>query len=291
MTVTTRNSRFFEDNKNELLTIELEYGPLADGLSVTGRVCPKCNGGSTREGSFAVTRRGGALLFVCHRASCGFKGMAALNGDHASAGTEGEGSRVERTGPKRYASLGKSPLPEDVKQLLNNKYGINLLLQAKGLLRWTTQHSPADKGRLVMPMLDHLGYPYGYVARKLDNQDGAKTLTFGEDTEGSWYFNRSSGRKLLIVEDQLSAIKASQFVNTVALLGTNISEQTLLAIKSGAYTGIYLALDADAFPKSIKMAVELRPRLPLSVVRLEKDIKDTSNEDIHKLLSEQGVIS
>ena len=142
----------------------------------------------------------------------------------------------------------------------------------------------------MLPVIDHAGYPYGYVARKLDNQNGAKTFTFASDTEGAWYMNRSSGTRLVIVEDQLSALKASQFVNAVALLGTNISEATLTAIKAGRYTDIYLALDADAFPKSIKLAVELRPHLKLNVIRLRKDLKNMAKVDIHSLFMKEGVI-
>ena len=157
-------------------------------------------------------------------------------------------------------------------------------------LKFFTEHSPPGYGRLVLPVLDHLGYPYGYVARKLDNQVGAKTFTFASETEGAWYLNRVSGTRLVIVEDQLSALKASQFVNAVALLGTNISEATLNAIKAGKYTDIYIALDADAFPKSIRLAVELRPHLKLHVIRLRKDLKNMTKEDIHKLFMNEGVL-
>jgi hypothetical protein len=291
--MTRRPLRFFEENKLELAEIELEYAALADGVSVGGRVCPKCKGGRTNEGSFAVSRKGTILLFQCHRASCGFKGMSGVGGRlnlHGNEQAGGEPVNARVNGPSRYDSLGKSPLPREVAEYLRDKYEIGLLLQAKGLLRWTTEHSPAGHGRLVMPALDPDGRPYGYVARKLDNQEGAKTLTFAEDTRGSWYFNRNSSSRLLIVEDQLSALKASQYINAVALLGTNLTENTLSCIKKGQYTDIYLALDADAFPKSIRMAVELRPRLKLSVIRLRKDIKDSTNKEIHELLLNEGAL-
>lgn len=279
-----------KDDSYERATIELDYHSLADGVSATGRICPKCSGGDSKEGSLAVTRTGDTLLFICHRASCGFRGRINLRGSTPSA-AEQAAARAERgSGANRYASLGAGQLPKEVCQYLQERYEIGQLLQAKGLLRWTEKHSPSGHGRLVLPVIDHLGYPYGYVARKLDNQNGAKTYTFAENTEGAWYMNRSSGRRLLIVEDQLSALKASQFVNAVALLGTNISEATLNAIKAGKYTDIYLALDADAFPKSIKLAVELRPHLKLSVIRLRKDIKDMSKIEIHTLLMNEGVL-
>lgn len=285
-----RTTPSVKDEAYERATIELDYGKITDGVSVTGRICPKCNGGNSGEGSLAVSRSGDTLLFICHRASCGWRGRINLNGGGAVSGESPAPSAERSDGRNRYASLGQGALPEEIKRYLADQYEIGELLQAKGLLRWTTKHSPPGHGRLVLPVIDHAGYPYGYVARKLDNQNGAKTFTFASDTEGAWYMNRSSGTRLVIVEDQLSALKASQFVNAVALLGTNISEATLTAIKAGRYTDIYLALDADAFPKSIKLAVELRPHLKLNVIRLRKDLKNMAKVDIHSLFMKEGVI-
>lgn len=252
-------------------TIELEYGSLADGVSSTGGICPKCGGGDSREKSFNVTRKDVRLYFKCHRASCDFRGEVNLRGRGAIQ-VPAEQS-VRRTGRERYASLGKGALPSEVADLLLTKYGLSSRDQSRGLLRWTETHSPSGYGRLVLPILDSKGYPSGYVARKLDNQVGPKTLTIAEQHEGAWYLQRSSTH-LIIVEDQLSALRISRHLNAVALLGTNLSEPVLKAIKAGRYTRIFLALDSDAFPVAIKTAIRLRPELSLNVIRLKKDIKN-----------------
>jgi hypothetical protein len=254
-----------------IASVELEYSSLADGVSVAGRICPKCNGGDSREGSFSVTRKDVRLYFKCHRASCNFRGEARVGGGSVVHGPDRQPFR--RSGRERYASLGKGPLPPEVAELLLTKYGLCSRDVSRGLLRWSEAHSPDGYGRLILPILDHLGYPSGYVARKLDDQVGPKTYTAAEQHEGAWYLNRTSTH-LIIVEDQLSALRISRHLNAVALLGTNLSESTLKAIKAGRYTRIFLALDRDAYPLSIKMAIRHRAELPLTVLRIPKDIKN-----------------
>lgn len=266
---------------------ESKYGSLAAGVSVSGELCHSCGGGSSKEKTLSVTRTAAGALFKCHRASCGVSGVVSFFG--AAPRQPAEQQSTKRTGRQRYNSLAKEILLDDVKEYLLRRYGITDNLCAKGLLRWTEQHSPQGHGRLVMPILDHQGYPYGYVARKLNNQVGAKSFMFVENNEGCWYLNRSS-QNLLIVEDQLSALKASQYVNSLALLGTNITEQTLTAIKAGRYTTIYLALDRDAFPKSVRLAVELRPQVAMSLIRLQKDVKDMSTDEILDMFLREGVV-
>lgn len=249
-------------------TIELEYSSLADGVSLAGRICPKCSGGSSREKSFSVTRKDVRLVFVCHRASCDLRGEI---GAGRSSVVPNQPHR--RSGRERYAALGKGALPPQIASLLLNKYGLCSRDVSRGLLRWTEAHSPTGYGRLVLPILDSAGYPSGYVARKMDSQNGPKTFTMAEQHEGAWYLNRTSTH-LIIVEDQLSALRISRHLNAVALLGTNLSEPILTAIKKGKFAKVFLALDRDAFPLSIKMAVRLRSQLPLTVLRLPKDIKE-----------------
>ena len=270
--------------------LQSKYGSLAVGVSLAGEMCFACEGGRTQEKTLSVTRTETGVLFNCHRASCGVSGCATFAGAPVVRLSKEAQSNQRVPARARYASLIKESLPADVRDYLRERYGISDNLCARGLLRWTEAHSPKGHGRVVLPILNNKNEPYGYVARRLDTQIGAKAFTFVDDNEGSWYINRNS-KVLLIVEDQLSALKASQFVNTVALLGTNITDATLKAIISGQYTAVYLALDKDAFPKSVKLAVELRPQVSLSLIRLHKDIKDLSVVEISELFLKEGLLT
>jgi hypothetical protein len=139
-----------------------------------------------------------------------------------------------------------------------------------------------------MPVLDTAGYPYGYVARKMDDQPGPKTLSMIGQNQGCWY-NCKGSKELLVVEDQISALRASEYVNTVALLGTTMTDDVIKSIKAGQYTGIFLALDPDAFPLSVKMAHLLKPHFKMKLIRLKKDLKDMDEDMLVNTLYHGGV--
>lgn len=130
-----------------------------------------------------------------------------------------------------------------------------------------------------MPIYNPEGEAYGYVARKLDAQPGPKTLSMVSDSVGSWYLCSGSS-ELVLVEDQLSALRASEYMNAVALLGTNLTEGTLREIKAFNPSTTFVALDKDAFPLSIKMAHRLRKVVPTKVMRLHKDLKDMTEDEL-----------
>lgn len=124
-----------------------------------------------------------------------------------------------------------------------------------------------------MPVFDESLEVYGFTARRLDEQKGPKTLSFLENSRGSWY-PCSTSRKLIIVEDQLSAIRASKYVNAVALLGTDITDALLDILRDIDYTDVVLALDKDAYRKALKTAARLRNKLKMRVLKLHVDLKD-----------------
>jgi hypothetical protein len=139
-----------------------------------------------------------------------------------------------------------------------------------------------------MPVIDHSNETYGYVVRKLDGQVGPKTLSFLDNNRGAWYKCEGSD-ELLIVEDQLSALRASDYMNAVALLGVHMTDALVAAIKSGRYSGIFLALDADAFPTAIKLAHKMRPHFKMKVLKLPKDLKDMEEQQMVDTLWQAGV--
>jgi hypothetical protein len=259
-----------------------EYATLADGVSVAGRLCPKCFGGRSSEGSFSVTRQGAELAFICHRASCGFRGRAPVSGRFVlPEARDGESQRK----PERpsYDAVGKSSLPEDIVARLTYKYGIQARDRAHGNIQWNE-----ESNRIVLPIKDVYGDTYGYVLRNMKFSPSGlplqypKTLNYVSENRGAWYKSQLDDvkKKLIIVEDQLSAIRASSYLNSLALLGTNLPEEVLTLIKKQDYSNVYLALDADAFPVAIRMIRRLRNAgIKAEVVRLPSDIKDMPEED------------
>lgn len=278
-------------NLSLLAEIEDDYRLLADGVSTGGNVCPSCRGGRSKEGSFTVTRQGNLLKFKCHRNSCGFSGVTQRNGRPAVLG-EPVPQRERKPARPDYADLRKGPLPQDVISMLGVRYCITPVSITKGQLQWTEEYSPAGHGRVLMPVFDENGQEYGYTVRKFDDQPGAKTLSYLENGKGSWYFGppRTSLKQLIIVEDQLSALRASHYLNSVALLGTNVTDGTLKVLKERKFDNVYIALDPDAFPTSIKLARRLRDAgVNVTVVKLTKDIKNMNDIELLDWLTEMDI--
>lgn len=284
------NANAITSSARQLLNEEIahEYASLANGVSLAGRICPRCHGGSSREGSFSITRQDNILLFQCHRAGCDLKGRLTVLGRPAGQPSGGERGGEKLSGQLRYEALGRGRIPEGVRAWLSKKYSLNEYHFSKGGLSWTTEHSSKPgQGRLVIPVADENMNIYGYTARKLDDQHGPKTLSFFENKRGSWYFNPTS-MDVIIVEDQLSAIRASKYLNAVALLGTDIPDALLTILRDRAGK-ILLALDKDAYRKSLKTAMLCASRIKLTPVKVPKDLKDMNEYELIEFLSKQGI--
>lgn len=89
---------------------------------------------------------------------------------------------------------------------------------------------------------------------------------------------------MVVVEDQFSAIRASDYLNAVALLGTHLDDIRAEEIKASKLSPIYLALDKDAWNKTIKYCIQYRSMLGLIPLRLEKDIKNMTTEELDQLM-------
>ena len=281
--VRTPSTKENYDARQDLLA---EYGSLPDGVSASGAICPKCSGGQSHEGSLSVTCEGGQLKFLCHRASCDFRGVLTINGRALVPATD---ERPERKpiGPG-YAAIRKGPLPEAAKEFLWSRYGLTDDHINRGLLQWTTAYSPEGKGRVLMPVRDCDGHVYGHTVRKIDDQRGKKSLTFVGNSSGAWYHCPGS-RDVILVEDQISAIRASSYLNAVALLGTNITDKALRDIKESEFNRVFLCLDADALPRAIELVQKHKADVKLHLLQLNWDIKDMTEKDLVQFLVREDV--
>jgi len=96
----------------------------------------------------------------------------------------------------------------------------------------------------------------------------------------SWYLKRASADSLIVVEDQLSAIKLySHGFSAVALLGVpgdgNIGADRVRELASWSRGEVIIALDADATDKAFEFARRWGMAFrKLRVAILERDLKD-----------------
>lgn len=261
--------------------IRLTYEGLRDRETLAGELCPACKGGSSNEKTFSVSRREGRLLYICHRASCGVRGSTGSAGPSFSGGTKQVSTRgaVGRWAFREAASVTGS-----VKKILYDKYEIteSQISRCKIGIDELTE-------RLVLPVLSFRGDVEGATLRSLKVGEKPKSLTHTEPGAMAWYLNHNSDT-LIIVEDQFSAIRASEYMNAVALLGVNLNDERADAIKKAGFKRVFIALDYDAFGVSLELSIKYRSYLNLIPLRLEKDIKDMSRQELEQWLESNNLM-
>jgi hypothetical protein len=229
-------------------------------------ICPKCN---SNERSLSVTREGdGTVLFICFRASCGYKGVL------------GQATRVckQPTKPKRKVWEGETvALPPDVLAWIDREWGIT------DPRDW--YYTQELGGRIAMSIRSPMDLHRGWVLRN-DGSRTPKALTYVDEGEValSWYRCHPQG-PTVVVEDIPSAYRASTYVNAVALCGTGVGADRAQEIREYATRPIYMALDQDATDQSFKWVQRYSllwdgPR----VLPLQQDLKYMEEADLCHLL-------
>lgn len=257
--------------------IQTEYSSLGDGETETGKVCPACNGGSSQEGSLSVTGRSDTLLYNCHRSSCAFAGVVGRTGNVRGS------SRNKKS--NRGVHIPTYPLTEATLKLLASKFYIEAEAIRLAETQWTGDGDGFYERRVAYPIYgpdskkrgaNYRSYQ-GYTPKSLIN-------LFSDDAIAcSWYRWRRTSDCVVLVEDQMSAIKVAGRYHSMALLGTNLSDAKIEEIKQLGYKRVFLSLDNDATAEAIKIQIANRSKLPnLLVMALQKDIKDMKPDEMEE---------
>lgn len=265
--------------------IILDYASLGDGETRAGEICPACSGGTSKEGSLSVSRSGGSLLWNCHRASCGFHGASSSSArpGQASSGTEAR---------ERPLYIPTTPITEAIAKLLSASYGLTGAAIEFAQLGWTGDHAGRYGRRVSFPIYGPDSRKRGTSYRSFQGADPKAIIDLqGEDSIAQcWYKMRRASSTLILVEDQLSALRLAPHVHAVALLGTNVSDAKVAEYKQGKYTRVILSLDNDATYEAIKLTLRLRGSLPINVMGLEKDIKNMSTDEFESYLGRTNLL-
>ena len=253
----------------------LEYSYLPDGATIAGELCPVCNGGRTGERTLSVTRMGNDLLWRCHRASCNFAGRSGSKADAVGYTKVPEARGV--TGREYLRTAAE--LPKSVREYLATELFITEQHIAKWNLGWDESSS-----RLVQPIRNQYGDELGCALRALDGRQ-PKSLSHTEQGAMAWHINPLTDG-LIIVEDIFSAIRASDYLSSVALLSTHLSDARIEEIKSTGLSPVYLALDGDVYPQVIRYCQRFRNQIRMVPVKLSKDLKNHTPEELEEFMNE-----
>ena len=246
---------------------------LGDTLRV---ICPRCNGGSNKENSLTITYSDSGVVWNCFRASCNEKGTT--NSDPTNLCVNKTLTPVPKQ-VRRFEGT-TVPLSEQVLEKINKLWGIT----EPPYWYWT----PDLGGRIAMSIRSPKYMHRGWVMRSINPNARQKALTYvDEGEEGiSWYRNHLNA-PTVVVEDMPSAVRAMRYVNAVALCGTGVSINRAKEISKYAVGTIYMALDQDATDQSFKIVNKWSLLWgDVKVLPLQKDMKDTSEDELCQILSQ-----
>jgi len=186
-------------------------------------------------------------------------------------------------------------IPTGVREVLKDKYELtNADINWEGF-RWV----PSGRGRLAMPIKDRLCRCVGYTLRSLSGET-PKALTYLSDSAAACmsfhfmggnrlYVSQSNlATALVVVEDQLSAIKTARFakVDCCALLSTQLSNGKIDELVRFKPKRLIFALDEDAKEIGAKYVRQLQGIIDnVSFMPLKKDLKDTPSEEIARMFA------
>lgn len=271
--------QYYDQYKYE---IEAEYSELGEGESRSGQVCPACKGGSSEETSLSVSRRDGLLLFNCFRSSCGFRGAIGIS-------TAGGEKSSKSSSVRSRTCIPSMQLDQATAKLLASKYGISRETIRVAGLRWTGEGTSNYARRVSFPIFGPDSRERGTSYRSYEGKQPKALIRFTSDDAValSWYKFQRTSRLLVLVEDQVSAMKIAPFYHSAALLGTNLAENKVdeILAQNPKYDRIYLSLDSDAVYEAIKTQLYWRSRVPnLLVLGIQKDIKNMNDTEFKEYL-------
>lgn len=266
------------DPRTKLL---LEYEGLGDEETQGAEVCPACEGGTSEEKSLSVTRRGDVLLYNCHRASCEFRGSVRVSGFQPRFN---DTSQQTKSSPVRVPT---TPINQAFAKLLATRYGITTEVVEFANVGWTGDGLGTYERRISYPIYGPDSKQRGSNYRSYQGAKPKSLIKLNSEDELAlaWYKYLRTSNTLVLVEDQVSAMRLAPYVHAVALLGTHISEAKAEEIKEGKYKNIVLSLDPDAVGNAIKLQLYWRNKLPnMCVVGIPTDVKDMDKDEFNSYL-------
>jgi hypothetical protein len=247
---------------------EIKLSSLGLGIGENTRItkCPECG----VSGDFSITRYDLGLFYVCYRASCGVRGFIS-----SASGAVNKPKKEKKSKLFKYETT-------NLKEEHYNFFLHNYTLLSKVINLHGVSWCPTLQ-RLIFPCFTKEGYIWGYNARYYKKLDHTALKVHGKETKSILYQENTDTctvswsrgvvtHPIILVEDQTSAMKLSQDVSAIALLGHEIPDTLWEQIRDRE---VIVALDADVSHKvgRILSANALKVQA-LRAITLEMDIKD-----------------
>lgn len=248
-------------------------------------MCPFCPADKAERGAFTVTRTSEGFIYNCYRASCighGFIPTTSTVGyDFIRTKKPKASNNTLQYYMKEYSEVCMQ-LEAPHKLYLQDKFDLsNQDINDMHILYNTTKNS------YVYQVRDIVGRDAGIVDRAYWGRKPKAYTYWDKDTIHKLHFPSALYKgvaDVMLVEDIVSAHKASRFRPTAAVLGASLSVKDALLLRN--YTdSLTIALDPDA--NSTALNIQNKYRLlftKVNVLYLPSDIKNIVYEDLQDIL-------
>ena len=239
--------------------------------------CPQCKGRNT----FTAANILGEIKYNCFKLDCTVGGIYDIDMTAAEIYHRMKEQQIARA----YTNIKKEKetmeIPPYVVSPKAQHTKHQRFVRRWGLAIADTMYDVKDE-RVVFP-IKHKGIIIDAVGRAVGKKQQPKWYRYTGEAD---YFIHGNGKVLLIVEDVLSAIIATQeipYITAMAILGTSLSPKHMEKIQE--YNKVIIALDPDAIGKTVeyRREIELWTGNKTTAMNLIDDIKYKMEEDIEKL--------
>lgn len=250
--------------------------------------CPVCGNRNTFSASYVD----GVIQYYCFHSGCSLKGR--FDKDISLGELKNERFHARNTVWNNDRNLDKGPfvIPDYWLNPLQNEHCYNFLKYWKILEVYrngqvSIWYDPKQQ-RCVFLIKDGEGNVRGATGRALYRATSPKWYVYSRFAHCPGILKKNSvpsEYRCILCEDFISACTGLFLWDTVALLGTTISTDTISYIIP--YQEVYIALDPDATHKSLKIKKQLDPYVEKCVIlQLKDDLKYYSQSELEELKKE-----
>ena len=242
-----------------LLSVKTVRSILGDNDSYRGD-CPDCGG----KNSFSVNKNMGEVAWICFKASCKVRGRETIHRSVDEIVTSllkpQKNNSYEFEVPDYFTSI----YSQD--KIVNYFQRVNAIpLFESGAIK--LRYDP-KQDRAVF-MVEREGKVIDAIGRSINKND-IKWYRYGRSGK-SFLYNKMGCGTIVETEDIPSAITVSYNYSSMGLMGTDLTHEDMNDIIK--FQRCIIALDPDAYSKSIKMAQRLSPWINTRAMLIPDDLK------------------
>lgn len=223
------------------------------------------------ERSMSISRIDVGVLYKCHRASCSKSGFLPLE------------FKIQEEKKEFVPRLYPYPLhepPMKAFRYLKDRFELTEDDTREHNIRYCL-----ERDSVVYTITDEFRHEVGVVDRDYFHGRKPKSVAYWFNDVPKVCVIDYSGGPIYITEDIVSAIKLFNIgYSSAALLGTHMTEEVARKLRTLA-DSLVLCLDADAVQKAVQIRDKYKFYFSnIEIKYLQKDIKDTSYEELRRLL-------